>query len=275
MSGYIMRSAKSLTEIIFAFLYSPVLFLRHEGPLRIVIYYHSVAKKDLASFSKQMAYLARNCYVVRPSEIKTARPNGADVIVAVTFDDAFISFVENAVPVLRKHGLPAGVFVPTGCLERKPSWEMPDNCPDKDETIMDAEQIIELDKKGYEIFSHTISHSMLTREDDKKLEEELVESKKHLQKITGHEISIISYPYGAHNAKVREAAKRAGYKFGFSIEPQIVNHSSDDMSIGRFKVLPGDNLIKFKLKINGGYEGVMYLRRLKRLFMRVPVAEKV
>jgi peptidoglycan/xylan/chitin deacetylase (PgdA/CDA1 family) len=275
MPGYIARSAKDLTELIFAFLYAPVLLLRHGGPLRTVIYYHGIEKKDLASFSKQMAYLARNCYVVRPSEIKTAPSNGADVIVAVTFDDAFNSFMENAVPILKKHGLPAGVFVPTGCLGRKPSWEMPDNCPDKDEIVMDAEQIIELDKEGYEIFSHTVSHHELTQDDNERLEEELVESKKHLQKITGHEISGISYPHGANDARVRDAAKHAGYKLGFSIEPQIVKHSSDDMCMGRFKVLPGDNLIKFRFKINGGYEGVKYLRRLKELFVRVPVRGKI
>lgn len=274
MHDNIKTGLKSFIELLCAILYMPVLLLRNKGPLRSVIYYHGVAAEDLARFSKQIAYLAQNCSVVQPSKIKTTDSNEAGPIVAITFDDAFTSILKNAVPILREYKLPAGIFVPTGMLGKKPSWEMPKDYPDKNEMVMHSEQIIELDKDGFEIFSHTVTHPVLTQLDDDELNQELIESQRQLQKLIGYEVSIISYPYGAHDTRVREAAKRVGYKYGFTIEPQMVDRSTDDMNIGRFKVSPKDSLLKFRFKINGGYEVVKYLSRLKKLFMRVQLADK-
>ena len=103
---------KSFIELLCAILYAPVLLLRNEGPLRIVIYYHGVAAEDLARFSKQMAYLAQNCSVVQPSKIKTADSNGAGAIVAITFDDQKTS-VDQITKYLSKRGCP---------VSGKPRW---------------------------------------------------------------------------------------------------------------------------------------------------------
>jgi len=88
-----------------------------------------------------------------------------------------------------------------------------------------------------------------------------------LQKITGHEVLAVSYPHGAHDARVCNAAKRAGYRLGFTVEPQTVECSSDDMSLGRFAVSPRDSLTNFRLKVNGGYQVEKYSRRLKALLV--------
>ncbi|GAG07761.1 unnamed protein product, partial [marine sediment metagenome] len=118
------RKLLEFVEFVSAAVYSMVLFVLRERTRRSIIYYHSIQKKDVCRFEKQMAYLAKNCRVVGISEICKAKVD-AQCAVAITFDDAFVSVLENAVPVLKRHGLPAGLFVPTGNLAQPPQWEMP------------------------------------------------------------------------------------------------------------------------------------------------------
>jgi peptidoglycan/xylan/chitin deacetylase (PgdA/CDA1 family) len=141
---------------------------------------------------------------------------------------------------------------------------MPENYPDKNETVMSEEQIEQLDKEGFEIFSHTLSHPLLTEIQDSRLDVELIDSKQTLERIVGHEVIGISYPGGSYDSRVRRAVEKAGYKLGFTIEPGIVNRTTGCLEIGRVSVSPKDSLIKFKLKASGAYHVVTYLRMLKR-----------
>ena len=259
---------KDIIEFVSALLYGVFLPLIHKPPRRVVIYYHNLRRQSMEGIEKQMAYLARKCFAVNASEVITALPNGSKVIVGITFDDGFISFHNNALPILQKYRLPAALFVPTGNLGKRPNWDLQEDCSDADEVIMNKEQVVELDKAGYEILSHTVSHPYLTEIDDIKLQDELERSKQALEQIVGHDIVGISYPYGAYNDKVCKAAKRTGYQIGFCVEPYSVDSSPNSFQIGRFKVSPTDSMLKFKLKLIGAYEIVKYFRRLKRMLFQ-------
>lgn len=259
-----MRQLKEIIDFTCALFYAPFIKLFYRNPCHVVLYYHGVNKAEVIGFRKQMAYLAKNCFVVKPSQIKSSYVNEAKTLVAITFDDAFVSVIKNAVPILREYTLPAGIFVPIGNLGQMPHWKMPNNCPERNETIMNQEQIVELDNDGFEIFSHSFSHPVLTEIPNCMLEAELVNSKHALEKMLGHNVHAISYPHGAYDQRVCDAAKRAGYQLGFTIEPQIVDNFTDEMQIGRFRVFPGDNLLKFKLKVTGAYQVIGYLLSLKR-----------
>lgn len=264
----ILRRLKELTEFIFAAFYVLFLYLSNKKPRRVVIYYHSIKKDDVIGFRKQMAYLAEKCSVVKPSRITTARADGAQFLVAITFDDAFVSVLENAVPVLKAFGLPVGISVPTGSLGSSPQWSIDDDCPDKNELIVSEQQVLELAKQGFEILSHTVSHRTLTELDDDGLRSEQADSKRAIEKIIGQEVLGISYPHGAYNAKVCEVAEDTGYQLGFTIKPCTVDCSPSDLAIGRFSVSAGDSLIKFKFKVRGAYQVANYLRATKRLLLQ-------
>lgn len=259
-----LKPLKKITEIIFALIYAVFLSVIRKDISRVVLYYHGVSKADTGCFKKQMEYLARRCTVIKASEIMATDVGGAKNVVAITFDDAFVNVMENAVPILREYGLPGDIFVPVGNLGQIPHWEMPENCPDKNETVMSKEQIEQLDKEGFEIFSHTLSHPVLTEIQDSRLDVELIESKQALERIVGHEVIGISYPGGSYDTRVLKAAEKAGYKLGFTIEPDVVDKATGCLEIGRVSVSPKDSLIKFKLKAIGAYHVVTYLRMLKR-----------
>ena len=267
MRVYMLRGIKDLIEVILAALYAPFLFFIHKKPLRTVIYYHSMKKAEVPNFSKQMAYLADKCSVVKPSTIRNMPSDNDRLLTAITFDDAFVSVFENAIPVLKEHKLPAAIFVPTRNLGKIPLWDLRDDCSDEEEVVMTERQIMELDKAGFEMFSHTMSHPVLTEIEHDKLMFELKESKQSLEEILGHEVSAVSYPYGSYNSNVCEAAKEAGYKQAFTIQPLVVDESTDDMRIGRFVVSPKDGFLKFRLKVSGAYQVVQYLRILKKMII--------
>ena len=264
-----MRHFKETVKLILAILYFAYFKLTDKKRHCLVIYYHGLNVVDIASFRRQMECLARSFTAIKPSEIITADRDGAKNLVAITFDDAFVSVMENAVPILKKYGLPAGIFVPVGNLGRKPDWKIPENCPDKNEVVMSKEQIRQLDKEGLEIFSHTLSHPVLTEIKDDRLEAELVESKQELERIVNHEIIGISYPHGVCNNRVCEAAEKIGYKLGFTIEPNIVENNTHNFRVGRFSVSPRDGILKFKLKISGAYQTVKLPRILKKISTKV------
>lgn len=69
-----------------------------------------------AGFDRQMRHLARRYQVVSTQEVLAALWGGPALppkAVLVTFDDAYRDFGDIAWPILRRHGLPATLFVPT------------------------------------------------------------------------------------------------------------------------------------------------------------------
>ena len=99
---------------------------RTSQPFQVLLY-HRVAPSKLAfaidakpveQFDRQMGTLARSYRVLPLMEIlKRSREGTLPArALAVTFDDGYADNYEHALPVLRKHGIPATVFVVTGCI---------------------------------------------------------------------------------------------------------------------------------------------------------------
>jgi peptidoglycan/xylan/chitin deacetylase (PgdA/CDA1 family) len=262
---HLSKQLKEAVKFIFAAVYFLYLMLINKRPCRVVIYYHSVKKQDIPTFRRQMEYLAQNCVVAKPSEIKCLPSNGNNRLVAITFDDAFQNVAENAVPILREFNFSAGFFVPTGNLGETPRWNIPQDYPDKGELVMNASQLAQLDKDGFEIFSHSVTHPPLTEIDDEELKEELEASKHNLEKILNHKITAFAYPYGAYDERVCRAEKRADYKMGFTIKPWPVDCFTNELRIGRTEVAADDGLTKFRLKVSGAYQITCYTQKSRQL----------
>jgi CelD/BcsL family acetyltransferase involved in cellulose biosynthesis/peptidoglycan/xylan/chitin deacetylase (PgdA/CDA1 family) len=70
-------------------------------------------------FRWQMEYLAKNFPVVRLDDLVTGNlpKNSGNHCVAITFDDGYRDNYTNAFPILRELGLPASIFLISGCME--------------------------------------------------------------------------------------------------------------------------------------------------------------
>ena len=171
--------------------------------------------------------------------------------VAVTFDDAFRSVIRVAEPILARFGWPATVFVPTDFAgsERPMSWPGIDHWGGEFEPElmpMSWEELDALADRGWEIGSHTCSHPRLTQVDDAALDDELRRSKEACEERLRRPCESVAYPYGDHDLRVAEAARRAGYRAGGTLPKRL--RARDPLRWPRVGVYHVDDLRRFKMK---------------------------
>jgi peptidoglycan/xylan/chitin deacetylase (PgdA/CDA1 family) len=230
------------------------------APKLTILYYHAVAADRAAAFDAQMAYLRRTANIVGADHIgplAADRPN-----VAVTFDDAFRSVRENALPALVRHQVPATIFVPTGYLGRTPGWRM-ETSGDQAETVMSGEEIAGLPTELIAIGSHTIDHPHLSQLAEAEVAQQFAASRQALEALLGRTIDTLAFPYGDHNARVVEQARAAGYRHVYTVAPQAIGAGDGAISRGRTSADPADPPGLFALKSRGAFDWMPMASRLK------------
>ena len=217
----------------------------------VVFYYHGVDDRYRNQFSEQIRSLVKWARPV-PALFRGALEPGKYHF-ALTFDDAFQSFVRNALPVIEEYRLPAAVFVPSGWLGRKPAWAVLNEEEGIAESVLDPEQISALDKTLITVGSHSISHPFfpkLTIEDARK---EISRSKTDLEQITGRPVEAFSFPYGAFTPQQVELARQAGYQRMYTTQPTLATGKMNGFVLGRIDVKPTDWVLEIFLKVHGAY----------------------
>jgi peptidoglycan/xylan/chitin deacetylase (PgdA/CDA1 family) len=125
----------------------------------------------------------------------------------ITFDDAHVSQIRYALPILEETATTAIFFAPTawvGTCSRTASWT-------------DLRELLRL---GHEVGSHSHSHALLTRCSSAALNRELTTSKAMLEDGLGRVIDSISMPGGRYNERVLRACADAGYRRIYTSRPQ-------------------------------------------------------
>lgn len=119
--------------------------------------------------------------------------------VTLTFDDGWLCTYQNAFPILQRAGLKGTYYIISGCLgdEQFPQY-------------MNEAHIKNLVKAGHEIGCHTASHKHLLQETRSIAENEIVLSKKYLEKIIGP-VKTFCYPFGDYNEEIIGIVKNAGF----------------------------------------------------------------
>jgi peptidoglycan/xylan/chitin deacetylase (PgdA/CDA1 family) len=229
------------------------------GPLTLA--YHAVSttwraraavpESDLRS---QLAYLKKRGYVgFTITEAERRRREGTLPArsVVVTFDDGHASTLL-AAPILEEFGYPGTVFVVTQFVESgEPlSWmgleRPPDGATDELRPLT-WPQVEELVSGGWEVGSHTLTHPLLTRADDERLQDELVESRAAIERRLGR-CSAIAYPYGQADRRVAAAASRAGYTVGCTLT--FVHFVDEPLRRPRLEMRAAEGRIRLALKMS-------------------------
>ena len=249
----------------------------------LVLGYHAVSERWPASLSippddlaGHVALLASRGYRgVTFHEAVTGSP--AAKRVAITFDDAYRSVVELAFPILSEARFPATVFAPTAFIgkDEPMSWPGIDhwlNGEHRDElTPMSWEELERLAAQGWEIGSHTRSHPHLPELDQRAIDRELRDSRQEIERRLGACRSL-AYPYGDHDRRVVDAARRAGYDAAGTLParlrratsrfewPRIVVTHADDAHRFRWKVSP----LARRVRATPAWSGLDAVRRWTR-----------
>jgi peptidoglycan/xylan/chitin deacetylase (PgdA/CDA1 family) len=219
-------------------------------PRIVVLYYHAIPAGKRRAFARQMDALQRLCVPVRADAAEAGvSPRSA----AVTFDDAFVSVIENALPELKSRNIPCTIFVPTGSMGGPARW-LPAGHSDAGEMVACPTAVKSLAADGLvTIGSHSVTHPNFRLLNEGPAFEELTQSKKELEAITGRAVRTFSFPHGACNGRAFELARQAGYDRVFTIEPRLARFGGGEFVCGRVKVEPDDWSIEFRLKVTGAY----------------------
>ena len=176
----------------------------------VTLYYHSVTAAQREGFAWQAAAVAARA--VPTSEIGRVDSTAARPSVAVTFDDGFANLLDNAVPSLVEHKVPATIFAVSANLGRKPAWRIPAGDADAGETVMTAAQLRSLPADLITIGSHTATHRRLDDLSVAEVERELNDSKAALEDVLGRPVTALAFPHGAYDERSVRAAYEAGYE---------------------------------------------------------------
>ena len=99
---------------------------------------------------------------------------------------------------------------------------------------MPAGQVVELLETGFEVGFHTRRHEALAGLPDSALTNAMVEGREELEAVAGP-LTAIAYPHGVADARVAAAARRAGFRSGFTGVRQAVHAASDPLLMGRIE----------------------------------------
>ena len=197
---------------------------------------------------------------------KGVRPGTAEDVLAgrpalhVTFDDAYRN-IGSVLDDLTRLGVPVTIFACSAFAEDARPFVVPELTErvrgfEDEVRTMAWDEIRDWTSKGVEFGSHTVSHPHLTRLGDSELEAELATSKERLEAELGRPCRFLAYPYGEHDARVRRAARSAGYEGAFALRAD----DGDPFAIPRVDLYRSDGRLRVALKTSGAYRPLQRLR---------------
>jgi peptidoglycan/xylan/chitin deacetylase (PgdA/CDA1 family) len=208
--------------------------------------YHGTPVDDPASkysiradrFNAHLRYLKKqgwNTILFRELNGVSSYP---DKTVALTFDDGYADNYEGAFLPLVKNNMKATWFITTDCIGKHAQWM---GSPSVQTQMLTAGQILEMEKAGMEIGSHTCSHPDLTMLSYQQQRDEMTQSKQILETLIESKISSFAYPYGKNNKDSITAAKAADYQLACTVHPGEFGSESNPLLIRRITIFATDS----------------------------------
>lgn len=253
-----------------------------------ILMYHSISNHSKSKFTpycvspetltRQMGYLKENGYVpLTVSDFMKARDTrDEDVLrhaVVITFDDGFIDFYFEALPILKRYGFPATLYIATGYVGKTSLWLNPEG--EAHRKMLTWEQIAELLENNIEIGAHSITHPQLDIIPIDAAREEIKGSKAALEKHLNREISTFAYPHGYYSIAVRKIVQEAGFSSACAVRYTLSPINDDRFILARLSVENDTDMCTLLQRAKGParlkeevairlWRGVRYTRELWR-----------
>ena len=229
-------------------------FKEAEIPKVSIITYHRISSaitNDMTItpelFRRHMSFLAKNNYTTITMDqwcatVLDGKPL-PDKPIIITFDDAWISQYNNAIPILNKFGFKATFYAYTDVIGNK--------------STMTYKQLRSLIRQGHNVGCHSAAHSNLAKpsktENEKmyrrRLINETINAKKTLEEHLGYRVIHFCYPYGCYDTEVILQLKKSGFVSGVTVNPCPNTIDTPLFKLGRFVIGPWvkEKGLKYKL----------------------------
>ncbi|HCH23210.1 MAG TPA: polysaccharide deacetylase [Oceanospirillaceae bacterium] len=221
--------------------------------VNLLLYHHVNADTPRSTslspkeFAAHMAYLHDQGYHVVDlaqaiNKIKAGQEL-PDKSIAITFDDAWRSIYDNALPIMEKYNYPFTVFVNTDPID------------ERNKMSMTWDMLRELKQRGGILANHTSDHDYLVRKPNYNQDwlqstlNNIQAAQQRLEDETGPTPKWLAYPYGEYNLPLKQALKERGY-IAFGQQSGGIAAFSDWQALPRFPAAgPYSNLKTLKLKL--------------------------
>ena len=143
--------------------------------------------------------------------------------ILITIDDAFLSFYQNAWPLLKKNKIPFILFVSTREVGKfgYMSWD----------------QIREVSRENFTyIGNHSHSHEYLIDENDDFITKDLLKSISILKKELNLNTDFFSYPFGEYSLNFKKIVRANGFEFAFGQHSGVIDETKDMLELPRFPI---------------------------------------
>lgn len=223
----------------------------------VVLIYHHVADNTPAAtsvrpdeFDAQLALIEREGYRVLPlMSLIEALASGEPVpekSVAISFDDAYVSVLTEALPRLAARDWPFTIFVSTAAID------------DGYRGYLSWDQLRQLGAAGATIGNHSVSHEHLVRraagEDEAawrtRIAMEIRTAGERLEQELGdYLIPAFAYPYGEYTAELKAIVADFDL-YGFAQHSGAVGRGSDFLALPRYPIATGMDIENdFRLRV--------------------------
>lgn len=220
------------------------------APRMTVLLYHSISNSadffavSPEEFERQMRYLKEHFTIV---SLSRAFAHAADErvrrdSVAVTFDDGYRDFLTNALPVLKRHRIPATLFV---------LGDSPDRAElGNDHPLLASGDFSALRDPLVTIGSHGLTHTKLTKIPLAEAQRELQESRYAIGELSGVIPTHLAYPKGSYNKAVMRATQEAGYTGAVSVMERGVRVGDSRFALPRIQIDSSTTDTEFHAKLS-------------------------
>ena len=183
-----------------------------------ILMYHHISSStppststSRANFIEHLDMLERDGFEVWPldrvvNHLQRRRPL-PDKVAVLTFDDAYISVYETAMPIMHERDLPFTIFVNAEPVNQNR------------ELYMSWDQLRTAKESGAIIANHSLTHPhMVRKKDDESQQEwlarmrhEVEENQRQLIEQLGSAPKFFAYPYGEYNPELEKLLRDLGY----------------------------------------------------------------
>jgi peptidoglycan/xylan/chitin deacetylase (PgdA/CDA1 family) len=143
--------------------------------------------------------------------------------ILLTIDDGFLSFYENAWPILKNKRIPFILFVSTREIGAY--------------NYMSWEQIKEISNEDFvEIGNHSHTHEYLADENDETIKKDIEKSISIFKKNLGNNSTFFSYPFGEYSNNFKNIIKEFGFKYAFGQHSGVMDETKDFYELPRYPI---------------------------------------
>jgi len=231
-----------------------------------VIVFHETSDPSL--FRDKLAWLKEHYDIVSLENLFAQRVSDKTLI-AITFDDGYASWYDQALPVLEELRIPAVFFVCSGFVDAKGEESERFCC----ENFRRSQRLLPLSKKQlielanhslFEVGSHSLTHIDLGKATDiKTLENEIDGDRKQIEDWTGRRVQWFAYPFGGRSNVSPEATqylRQSSFRAAFTLIPGFISTDQEKFMTGRDSLDVRAASWLWRAWLNGGYDKLFCLK---------------